>query len=853
MADVVTRLRLESTQYDSKLREASKELSSFASEARKAGSSFNDFTKKNVEVAKSFGNIATAATNSKEKVKELVSAYNEVAKAYNHLTAEQKNSDFGKGLLQSLQQLKGRIQDAKREMQDLGQTTKALGSQSTSLNSIVGEIGSKFGVNADLMGLLTKGTIGYTAAIGAAAMAVTAATKEFAAYNEELAKQDQITQVTTGLSGRNAEVMTEAARSLSKTYGTDFRETINAANTLMSQFGATGSEAINLLRDGMQGMIQGDAPKLLSMIQQFAPAFVDAGVSASELVAIIHNSEGGIFTDQNMSAIVMGIKNIRLMTKQTSDALARMGIDGEEMSRKMSDGSMTVFEALKKVAEALEGTNAGSREAGQVMQTVFGRSGAMNGHNLARAIAELNTNLDETKRQTGEVGRSLAQLELANEQPEASLRRVFQVADWDTMSNVIKSQLVTALAEVLNGVDRVIEAMGKVPPALQAIVSPIAGIVTGFSQMGNAADSTFLKISKWVASLMNPMIALVELLRAIGGGGTGKDSLLAIGSVIANTVGTKVNVQTGGGGGGGGGGGRGGRGGGGHTTTTRTPTGLIELQQARISSLEDQRKMATTEAEIARLTGLIEDAQQELARLQAIGKTKMAELGEVIVTGPLPPLMRMDKAIKDITERMNRAKTPEEFKTWSGILEGVKNERNAFTGQTEQKAGFSDQFKGVMADVSGIVGSVNSIANGIESLGIELPKGFMKVLNGIQIITSIMTAISTVLTIIAAIQGTKAIPVIGWALRGGGVVKAAGGVTVPGNYNSNDLVPAMLNSGEMVLNRAEVNHLSSALSNPGMGDLSLSCAVDGESLKFVLNQSQRRRGRGVIMTTGGMG
>ena len=848
MADVVTRLRLESTQYDSKLREASKELSSFASEARKAGSSFNDFTKKNVEVAKSFGNIATAATNSKEKVKELVSAYNEVAKAYNHLTAEQKNSDFGKGLLQSLQQLKGRIQDAKREMQDLGQTTKALGSQSTSLNSIVGEIGSKFGVNADLMGLLTKGTIGYTAAIGAAAMAVTAATKEFAAYNEELAKQDQITQVTTGLSGRNAEVMTEAARSLSKTYGTDFRETINAANTLMSQFGATGSEAINLLRDGMQGMIQGDAPKLLSMIQQFAPAFVDAGVSASELVAIIHNSEGGIFTDQNMSAIVMGIKNIRLMTKQTSDALARMGIDGEEMSRKMSDGSMTVFEALKKVAEALEGTNAGSREAGQVMQTVFGRSGAMNGHNLARAIAELNTNLDETKRQTGEVGQSLAQLELANEQLEASLRRVFQVADWDTMSNVIKSQLVTALAEVLNGVDRVVDAMGKVPPALQAIVSPIAGIVTGFSQMGNAADSTFLKISKWVASLMNPMIALVELLRSIGGGGTG------MGSVLANAVGGLPTPKVTVGGGGGGTGGKGGRGGkGGHTTPTRTPTGLIEKQQALISSLEEQRKMATSEAEIARFTSMIEDAQQELARLQAIGKTKMAELGEVIVTGPLPPLMRMDKAIKDITERMNRAKTPEEFKTWSGILEGVKNERNAFTGQTEQKAGFSDQFKGVMADVSGIVGAVNSIANGIESLGIELPKGFMKVLNGIQIITSIMTAISTVLTIIAAIQGTKAIPVIGWALRGGGVVKAAGGVTVPGNYNSNDLVPAMLNSGEMVLNRAEVNHLSSALSNPGMGDLSLSCVVDGESLKFVLNQSQRRRGRGVIMTTGGMG
>ena len=43
---------------------------------------------------------------------------------------------------------------------------------------------------------------------------------------------------------------------------------------------------MSLIRDGMQGMIQGDGPKLLSMIQQYAP-FRDAGVSASQLVAVI--------------------------------------------------------------------------------------------------------------------------------------------------------------------------------------------------------------------------------------------------------------------------------------------------------------------------------------------------------------------------------------------------------------------------------------------------------------------------------------------------------------------------------------------------------------------------------------
>ena len=98
----------------------------------------------------------------------------------------------------------------------------------------------------------------------------------------------------------------------------DFREAINAANTLMTQFGQTGEQAMSLIRDGMQGMIQGDGPKLLDD-SAVCSCFPRCRCHRSQLVAVIQNSEGGIFTDQNMNAIVMGIKNIRLMTKATSE------------------------------------------------------------------------------------------------------------------------------------------------------------------------------------------------------------------------------------------------------------------------------------------------------------------------------------------------------------------------------------------------------------------------------------------------------------------------------------------------------------------------------------------------------
>jgi hypothetical protein len=185
------------------------------------------------------------------------------------------------------------------------------------------------------------------------------------------------------------------------------------------------------------------------MIQQYAPSFRDAGIEASQLVAIIQNSEGGLFTDQNMNAIVMGIKNIRLMTNQTSEALAKMGIDGAEMTQKLNDGTMTIFDALGQVSEAIERTGSGSQAAGEVMQSVFGRQGTMAGTKLGEAIATLNTNLEETKTQTGELGESFVRLNEANLELEQTMQEIFGMNGWEDMNNFMKTELANTLTFTL--------------------------------------------------------------------------------------------------------------------------------------------------------------------------------------------------------------------------------------------------------------------------------------------------------------------------------------------------------------------------------------------------------------------
>ena len=500
MADVITRLRVDSAEYDSKIKRASQSLLQMEQACRSVGGTLAILDKEEKAFVQSLGNMETVSKSARGSLNELTTAFTDLSLQYKRLTEEEKNGDFGKALKASLDQLKTRINDTKSQLKEIDTELNGASQGTGDFSGVLSMLGTKFGINAELMNLVTAGTMGMTAAIGAGATAVAAATKAWADYNAELAKQQQITSVTTGLKGDDADKMTAAARALASTYDVNFRDAINAANVLMTQFGKNGDEAVQLLREGMQGMINGDGPKMLNMIQQFAPAFRDAGISADQLVAVIHNSEGGLFSEQNMSAILMGIKNIRNMTSQTSKDLAQMGIDGEEMSKKMSDGTMTVFEALQQVAEALEGANSGSKEAGRVMQDVFGRQGAMQGMKLGRAIAELNTNLEETKIQTGDVGRAYDKLYEANNRLEQALQRTFGVNWWERVTKGIETELIDTLTFTVDAVDKVKGA--------------VDGVYAALDKLGE--NNAFAKVAVTALELLGPLGKIHLLLKQIG-------------------------------------------------------------------------------------------------------------------------------------------------------------------------------------------------------------------------------------------------------------------------------------------------------------------------------------------------
>lgn len=169
--------------------------------------------------------------------------------------------------------------------------------------------------------------------------------------------------------------------------------------------------------------------------------------------------------------------------------------------------------------------------------------------------------------------------------------------------------------------------------------------------------------------------------------------------------------------------------------------------------------------------------------------------------------------------------------------------------------------KDLVKNLSTLTSGISTLTSGIKGLGIDLPKEVDDVIGIISSLTSIIQGVQTIISIfgntamaantaaiiantaaITANTVTKFLP-----FANGGIVRAANGY-VDGNTYSNDQIPALLNAGELVLNRSQQGVLASAL-NGGLGAMQLSAIISGEQIRLVLNNNSRRTGRGEYVTT----
>ena len=119
MADSILRLKVESQEYDNKLKQAAQGLIRYADQCRKVGGTLEEVEKETLDYVRALGQMDTTSRTATGKLAEMKKTFTELSVVYKNMTDEEKNSPFGKALAQSLDQLKPRIQESKAQLESI--------------------------------------------------------------------------------------------------------------------------------------------------------------------------------------------------------------------------------------------------------------------------------------------------------------------------------------------------------------------------------------------------------------------------------------------------------------------------------------------------------------------------------------------------------------------------------------------------------------------------------------------------------------------------------------------------------------------------------------------------------------
>ena len=227
--------------------------------------------------------------------------------------------------------------------------------------------------------------------------------KWFYDYNKGLLEATRLTREFTGYTGEALETMRNSIAATADTMGKDFKDVLGTADNLMANFHLSGLQAMDVINKGFASGadLSGD---MLQKIQQYAPTFHDAGISADQMVAIIQQTRSGIFSDKGLDIIDMASKKIREMSSGTASSLDAIGISSKQVQEDLAKGTKSTFDVIQEVSTKMKNFGADSQQVGDILKNVFGKQGAQAGIQLIEQLDTMSTSLDEVKKQTGAWG-----------------------------------------------------------------------------------------------------------------------------------------------------------------------------------------------------------------------------------------------------------------------------------------------------------------------------------------------------------------------------------------------------------------------------------------------------------------
>lgn len=410
-------------------------------------------------------------------LKQLRAQLSNATKAYDEMSRAERDGSKGQEMQEHIQDL---IEELKEAEEATGRFQRSVGSYYDSMMKAAGDLQNteffgfdvvddtgigkvmemgksvedlkvKFGaLKNTALSLLTNPYFLAMAGVAGAGMAF----KWWYDYNKGLMEATRLTQQFTGLTGDEMKSVRNEVLAVSNTFGLEFTETMQSANTMSKAFGISVSESLKIMQDGLVSGANANG-EFLDTIKEYPRYFKEAGLNAEEMVAIsTQATKEGIFSDKGVDTIKEGNLRLREMTTATAAALDGIGISSKQVQKDLQDGSKTTFQVMQEVANKLKELPQSSAAVGSAIANIFGGPGEDAGLAYIEMLGDVELNMDKVKAKSGDIAKAQEDELNATKELQDAMASLFDYTGggFETMKAQLSTIAKKSLTAVIKGV-----------------------------------------------------------------------------------------------------------------------------------------------------------------------------------------------------------------------------------------------------------------------------------------------------------------------------------------------------------------------------------------------------------------
>lgn len=471
-------------------------------------------------------------------LKQLRAQLSNATKAYDEMSRAEREGAKGQEMQEHIQDL---IEELKEAEEATGRSQRSVGSYYDSMMKAVDDLqGTKFfgmdivndtgigkvmemgksvedlkvkfgALKNTALSLLTNPYFLAMAGVAGVGMAF----KWWYDYNKGLMEATRLTKQFTGLTGNEMKSVRNEVLAVSNTFGLEFTETMQSANTMSKAFGISVSESLKIMQDGLVSGANANG-EFLDTIKEYPRYFKEAGLSAEEMVAIsTQATKEGIFSDKGVDTIKEGNIRLREMTTATAAALDGIGISSKQVQKDLQDGSKTTFQVMQDVANKLKELPQSSAAVGSAIANIFGGPGEDAGLAYIEMLGDVELNMDKVKAKSGDIAKAQEDELNATKELQDAMASLFDYTGggFETMkaqlSTIAKKSLTAVIKGVVQAINYFIDWYNE-SILLRVVIQALGAIFVSLGSIIKAFGNITLDIFKQIARMGKGVLDLLE-------------------------------------------------------------------------------------------------------------------------------------------------------------------------------------------------------------------------------------------------------------------------------------------------------------------------------------------------------